>query len=188
MICNICQQNLPDKKFKIKYYRNDWTPYRRKTCKSCKWENDPDKILKRNLARSKRYSKNKKIKKDISYALDKNKEKIKLITQSTWMNFLDRCYRRLSLVRKKYWSENIVVKKIRPEYIFEAFRIQNNLCKYCEKQLNINDPSSYEVDHTIPFSCWWWHEEENIQFLCPDCHRIKSWYESNWRTAKIKKV
>lgn len=179
MICDNCQQNLPDGKFKIKYYRDDWTPYRRKTCKNCKWDNNPDKVLKRKLARSKRYGRHKKTKKEILYTLDENKEKMKLIIHSAGMIFLKRCYNRLNKARTKYWADKITYKQIRPEYIYERFEIQNHQCIYCKTPLLIDDPKTYEVDHIISFSCWGRHEESNIQFLCPQCHHTKSWYEAS---------
>ena len=187
MICNKCQQDLLENKFVIKYYRKDWSPYRRKTCETCRWKFTQEYKDKKNKSRRDRYHKTKVIKVKPPLSEEEVEKKIKRFVMRThvkylkwtpWQNFLTRCYNRLNKVRTKYWIENIVTKKIRPQYIHEEFKRQDSKCPLCRKQLDINDWKTYEIDHIIPFSVWWWHEENNIQFLCPECHHIKSWYEA----------
>lgn len=56
-------------------------------------------------------------------------------------------------------------------------------CQTCKKLL----PSTYEIDHIIPFSISFNDDYENLQALCPNCHRKKTQTE-NKRINKFKKL
>lgn len=56
-------------------------------------------------------------------------------------------------------------------------------CNKCDKKL----PSTYEIDHIVPFSITFDDEVENLQALCPNCHRKKTQNE-NERILKFKKI
>lgn len=56
-------------------------------------------------------------------------------------------------------------------------------CKNCSIML----PSTYEIDHVVPFSITFDDSHENLQALCPNCHRKKTQLE-NKRINKYKKL
>jgi len=56
-------------------------------------------------------------------------------------------------------------------------------CKKCKNML----PSTYEIDHIIPFSVSFDDSYDNLQALCPNCHRRKTQLE-NKRISKYKKL
>lgn len=56
-------------------------------------------------------------------------------------------------------------------------------CKECDELL----PSSYQVDHIIPFSISQNDEKDNLVALCPNCHSIKTQRETK-RIISFKKL
>ena len=56
-------------------------------------------------------------------------------------------------------------------------------CKKCSCLL----PSTYEIDHIVPFSISFDDNHDNLQALCPNCHRKKTQTE-NKRISSYKKL
>ena len=56
-------------------------------------------------------------------------------------------------------------------------------CKKCKEIL----PSTYEIDHIVPFSITQDDSIDNLQALCPNCHRKKTQLE-NKRIIQFKKI
>lgn len=61
--------------------------------------------------------------------------------------------------------------------------LQDWKCGFCKKSL----PSSYQVDHIIPFSVSHNDELDNLMSLCPNCHAHKTQNEYN-RIIYFKKL
>lgn len=53
----------------------------------------------------------------------------------------------------------------------KAFKIQNGICKSCEKKFKLTD---MEADHITPWAKGGKTDEQNCQMLCKECNRRKS--------------
>lgn len=60
--------------------------------------------------------------------------------------------------------------KVTQEDIRDLFKLQNNTCPYCPKDIS----KEYNIDHILPLSRGGLHEKANIQLTCPKCNLSKA--------------
>jgi hypothetical protein len=71
--------------------------------------------------------------------------------------------------------------KFSQSYRLRIAWIQKYRCKACDAMLHY----TFEVDHAIPLFAGGRNDEDNLQALCCQCHRIKSMHERGPLTARL---
>ena len=78
-------------------------------------------------------------------------------------------------------------KKYSNNSVFNKF---NHQCFKCDKDLDIDDSSAYQIDHTLPAALYWPLNDNNCTLLCYDCNQAKTdqWTSMFYCEAKIEEL
>lgn len=72
----------------------------------------------------------------------------------------------------------------------DVFNKFGHQCFKCDKKIDINNRSSYQIDHTLPASLFWHLDKDNCTLLCYDCNQAKTdqWPNTFYCSTKLEEL
>ena len=93
------------------------------------------------------------------------------ITHSNWRYREEKGYYDCNSCRRTYGRKNKFLNNLKEYGIYT--------CEVCK--ITNNNKGFFDIDHIVPKSLGGKNTQDNLQIICPNCHRIKSLKEESVR-------